>query len=281
MSIDTAAQAQTGGESEHGAGEFGALVPRNRYLLLVAVAALVVSALQLVRVIDIPIGQVFSGSSASLLSTQSLLDFMRTWGYVSLFALMMLESASVPIPSEIILPFAGYLVSLGAMNFELAVIVSTAAGLVGALVDYYLAYFLGRPFVISLLRAFRIDPRALGRAEGWFERSGQWTVFAARFVPLLRSLISLPAGLFRMRMWVFVVMTVIGCLGWATVLVYAGAVAGTAIPNALGSSATVADGIAAVVAAAAVLYVVYFAAGGRRKSAGRRAGAISPASSVS
>jgi membrane protein DedA with SNARE-associated domain len=245
-------------------GRTGLPVPRNRYLLAAAVLTLAVGLLQAADVIELPFGAWFSALSGSTLSASTLGDFMTKYGYASLFALMATESASLPVPSEVVLPFAGYLVYTGAMNFWVAVVVSTAASLTGALVDYYLAVWLGRPFVVSLLKVFRIHGGGLERAEGWFARSGQWTVFAARFVPGLRTLISLPAGLFRMRLVTFVVMTVAGCFAWSTVLVYAGYLAGPAWNTAFTSSTATVDYLSALVAAVSAGYVAYYAYGALR-----------------
>jgi membrane protein DedA with SNARE-associated domain len=235
------------------------IVPRNRYLLAVALATFIVGALQAADVIELPFSAWFTALSGSIISSATLNGFMSTYGYASLFALMALESASLPVPSEIVLPFAGYLVSVGAMNFWAAVLVSTAASLTGALADYYLAIWLGRPFVVRLLKAVRLHGVALDRAERWFARSGQWTVFAARFVPGLRTIISLPAGLFRMRVSAFVAMTLAGCFAWSVVLIYAGTLAGSNWNNAFTSSTTAIDDLSALVAVVSALYLVYYA----------------------
>ncbi len=239
------------------------LIPRNRFLLVAAVAALSVGLLQVTHIVELPFGAWFSGAGGSLLSTSSLLDFMKNAGYLSLFVLMALESAIffLPIPSEVVLPFAGYLVYLGAMDFWVAVAVSTVASLTGALVDYYLALWLGRPFVVRLLKAFRLGSGTLDRAERWFERSGQWTVFVARFVPGLRTVISFPAGLFRMGIKPFVFMTAVGCFAWSAILVYAGFLSGQALSSAFASSSTVIDALSAVVAAVAGSYIAYYVYG--------------------
>jgi membrane protein DedA with SNARE-associated domain len=234
------------------------LVPRNRYLLVVAIAIFALGTLEAVDVIELPFDAWFSVLTGSIFSSSTLGGFMQNYGYVSLFALMALESASVPVPSEIVLPFAGYLVYLGLMNFWIAVLVSLVASLTGALVDYYLARWLGRPFVLGLLKVFRLQKSALDRAEGWFQRSGEWTVFAARFVPGLRTVISLPAGLFEMELRPFVIMTAAGCFLWSVVLVYAGVLAGTAYSSAINSSAAV-DGISGILAATAAAYIAYYA----------------------
>ena len=236
----------------------GPLVPRSRYLLALAAAAFVLAMLQWSHLIELPLGFLGRGGG-SVISSASLRDLMTSAGYAGLFALMVLESASLPVPSEIVLPLAGYLVSINAMDFWTAVAVSTVASLVGALIDYYIALKLGRPFVVRALRVFRVHEGSLDRAEKWFEKSGQWTVFAARFVPVLRTVISLPAGLFRMGLKPFVAMTVAGCLIWSIFLIYAGFLAGSAWSGALGSSSAAIDVLSAIVALVAAGYVVYFA----------------------
>ena len=236
----------------------GSLVPRNRYLLIVALAVLVLGLVQASGTAELPFGSWFSTLSGSLLSSPTLMDFMSKYGYASVFVLMALESASLPVPSEVVLPLAGYFVHQGAMDFWLAVLVSTLASLVGALVDYFLAKWLGRPFVVGLLGLFRLHKDSLERAEGWFERSAQWTVFAARFVPGLRTVISLPAGLFEMNLTRFVIMTVAGCLAWSVVLIYAGTLAGSAAGSVFESSQAVVQGLSALVAMASAAYVAYY-----------------------
>jgi membrane protein DedA with SNARE-associated domain len=245
------------------------LVPRNRYLLVIALGTFVVGLLEAAGVIELPFGTWFSILSGSAFSSSTLGNFMQNYGYASLFALMALESASLPVPSEVVLPFAGYLVYLGLMNFWLAVLVSLAAGLTGALLDYYLARWLGRPFVLGILKLFRLHKSSLDRAEGWFRRSGEWTVFAARFIPGLRTVISLPAGLFEMELRPFVIMTAAGCFLWSVILVYAGFLAGTAgttYSSAI-NSATVQDGIAAILAVTAGGYIAYYAYAGLKAPA--------------
>jgi len=236
----------------------GPLIPRNKYLLVIAILTFAIGFPEAVGVIELPFGAWFSHLTTSIVSSSSLGNLMSSYGYLSLFALMALESASLPVPSEVVLPLAGYFVSVGLMNFWLAVAVSTIASMTGALVDYYLAIWLGRPFVLGLLKLFGMHRGALDRAEGWFQRSGQWTVFAARFIPGLRTIISLPAGLFEMPIMTFVVMTLVGCLAWSVILVYAGFLAGTAYGAAFNSS-TSQDGIAGIFAIAGVAYVAYYA----------------------
>ena len=244
--------------------EQGSLVPRNKYLLAGAVIVFLVGALQATDAIELPFGTWFSWLGGSVVSSTTLKDFMTSYGYASVFALMALESASLPIPSEVVLPLAGYFVSDGTLSFWPVVIVSTIASLTGALVDYYLAKWLGRPFAVGILSLFRLHKNDLDRAEAWFGRSAQWTVLAARFVPGLRTVISLPAGLFEMSVARFVAMTVAGCFAWSVILVYAGLLAGSPSTATFASSSTVVDGLSGLIAAMAGAYVLFYVFSGRR-----------------
>lgn len=249
-----------------GLRSIGSFVPKSRYLLALALVLFVVGSLQAVDLIELPFGTLFSWLSGSVFSSKTLNDFMTQYGYASVFALMALESASLPIPSEVVLPLAGYFVSTNALDFWVVVAVSTGASLIGALADYYLAKWLGRPFVVGLLDLFKLHRGSLDRAEGWFSRSAQWTVFAARFVPGLRTVISLPAGLFEMDIGRFVLMTVAGCFAWSVVLVYAGVLAGSPSATTFATSTTVIDGLSGLVAAMSAAYVIYYVYAARRSS---------------
>ena len=253
----------------HGAGSrsFGSWVPKSKYLFGFALVLFVVGFLQAVDLVELPLGTWFSWLSGSVLSSATLNSFMSRYGYASIFALMALESASLPVPSEVVLPLAGYFVGINQLSFWAVVAVSTVASLTGALVDYYLAKWLGRPFVVGILNLFRLHKNALDRAEAWFGKSAQWTVFAARFVPGLRTVISLPAGLFEMNLGRFVLMTVAGCFVWSVVLVYAGVLAGSPSATTFATSTTVIDGLSGVVAAMSALYVAYYVFATRRSPA--------------
>jgi len=242
----------------------GSWIPRNRYLFFCALVLFIVGVLQAVDLLELPFGTLFSWLSGSLLSSATLNSFISKYGYASVFSLMALESASLPVPSEIVLPLAGYFVGAHQLDFWAVVVVSTLASLIGASLDYYLAKWLGRPFVVGLLNLFRLHRNALDRAEAWFGRSAQWTVFAARFVPGLRTVISLPAGLFEMRLSRFVLMTAVGCFAWSVILVYAGVIAGAPSSSTFANSSTVVDGLSALVAAMSAAYMVYYALASKR-----------------
>jgi membrane protein DedA with SNARE-associated domain len=251
-----------------GAGprSFSSWVPKSRYLLGIALVLFIVGLLQAADLVELPFGTWFSWLSASVLSSATLNSFMSKYGYASVFALMALESASLPVPSEVVLPLAGYFVGINQLSFWAVVVVSTVASLTGALVDYYLAKWLGRPFVVGILNLFRLHKNALDRAEAWFGKSAQWTVFAARFVPGLRTVISLPAGLFEMNLSRFVLMTIAGCFLWSAILVYAGVLAGSPSMTTFATSTTVIDGLSGLVAAMSAVYIAYYAYASRRSS---------------
>ena len=244
------------------------VLPRSRYLLAVAALVFVVGSLEAADIVNIPFGSWFSFLTGSVLSSATLTDFMTKYGYASLFGLMALESASLPVPSEVVLPLTGYFVRTGVLNFWMAVGISTVASLAGALLDYLLAIWLGRPFVVGLLRLFRLHKDILDRAEAWFGRSAQWTVFAARFIPGVRTVISLPAGLFEMKVSRFVVMTVTGCFLWSVVLIYAGYLAGGVTGNTFASSSAVVDGLSGILAAISAIYIGFYFYSGLRMKAG-------------
>jgi membrane protein DedA with SNARE-associated domain len=242
-------------------------VPRNKYLAVVAFAALCLSLFELIDLFDLPLESSLSRgvASGSLFSTDLITSFLNL-GYAGLFILMTLESASLPIPSEVVLPLAGYAVYLGKMNLWLAVADGTLALLVGALIDYYLALKLGRPVVYRLMGRVGVSAARLDDGERWMSSKGASTVFIARFIPGLRAAISIPAGLLRMKLRTFVILTSLGSFLWSFILIYIGYSAGPLWQNALGSLSVVADQAALVIIAGiSILYMVYFL----RPSAGR------------
>ena len=144
------------------------------------------------------------------------------WGYGGIVVLMAIESACIPLPSEIILPFAGYLVFSG--RFELwAVALAGAVGCnLGSAVAFAVGYYGGRPWAERYGRHLLLAPRELDRAERWFARHGNATVFFARLLPVVRTFIALPAGVARMPFGRFNLYTFLGSLPWCYALAYAG-----------------------------------------------------------
>ncbi|MGE5188076.1 MAG: DedA family protein, partial [Betaproteobacteria bacterium] len=163
--------------------------------------------------------------SAIINFTHDVKTTIRSTGYYGVFGLMLLEASSLPIPSEVILPFAGFLISTGEYQFDfvLMVLVSTLAALVGSFIDYYIG--LKGYQAITKYRLFGrslCSESQLKTATDWFTRYGTVMVFVARLVPVFRTIISFPAGAIRMPLAKFAGYTIAGCVIWNTLLIYVG-----------------------------------------------------------
>lgn len=154
--------------------------------------------------------------------TQFARDAVTAAGYPGIAGVMLLETVFPPIPSEIVLPLAGYEVQRGGLAFVPVVLVSTLGSLLGAFVLYGLGRWGGRPLVLRFGRVLRVGEADLDRADRWFARWGDRVVFAGRMVPLARSVVSIPAGTMRMPLPRFTVLTAVGSLVWNLVLIGAG-----------------------------------------------------------
>jgi membrane protein DedA with SNARE-associated domain len=154
--------------------------------------------------------------------TQLARDAVTAAGYPGIAGVMLLETVFPPIPSEIVLPLAGYEVARGGLSFVPVVLVATLGSLLGAYVLYGLGRYGGRPAVLRFGRVLRVGVPELDRADRWFERWGDRVVLLARMVPLARSVVSIPAGTTRMPLVRFSVLTAVGSLVWNLVLVGAG-----------------------------------------------------------
>ena len=157
---------------------------------------------------------------------QFAVDTVDAMGLPGVFILMLLESACIPVPSEATMLFAGFNVS----NGEYSLAAATAAGVLGNLVGSWIAYWVGYAGRVDILekhgRKLHIKKSHLEWADRWFERHGDATVFFARMLPIIRTFISLPAGVARMPFWRFSVLTLAGCIPWVLLLTYIGKEAG-------------------------------------------------------
>jgi len=153
---------------------------------------------------------------------EALTGFIASLGYWGIAIGMAIESCNIPLPSEIILPYGGYLVSTGRLEFFWAAMAGTAGGTCGSVVSYYIGLYGGRPFLYRYGRYFGVTPQKLVLAEEWFARYGEATVFFTRLLPVIRTFISLPAGVARMNLTRFVVYTFLGSLPWSLLLTYVG-----------------------------------------------------------
>lgn len=159
-----------------------------------------------------------------------IIQLISSTGYVGVFILMALESALIPIPSEITMPFAGFLASKGQLSFSLIVIVGTLANLAGSLAAYYIGYFLEETVLLGFIKKYGkfilLSEHEYERAKKWFEKYGDKIIFISRLLPGVRTVISLPAGMFEMNLKKFILYTTFGCLIWSIFLTYIGFVLG-------------------------------------------------------
>ncbi len=162
---------------------------------------------------------------------QNLLSLIDTLHYWGVFILMTIESSFIPFPSELIVPPAAYLAAQGKMNVYLVVLSGTLGSLLGALINYYLAMWLGRPLVFSLVKKkwakfFLLSEKKVEKSEKYFLKYGGLSTFLCRLVPAVRQLISLPAGFTRMKLKPFIFFTTLGAGIWVSVLAALGYVFG-------------------------------------------------------
>ena len=153
---------------------------------------------------------------------QWLLDLFRGMGYPGIVVLMAVESSILPLPSELVMPPAGYFAAKGEMNFVLAIACGVLGSMLGALANYGLALWLGRAFFLRLGKYVLITERALDRSERYFAAHGEISTFLGRMLPVVRHLISIPAGVARMRLGRFVLFTGLGALVWCSILSWIG-----------------------------------------------------------
>lgn len=151
-----------------------------------------------------------------------IISVISSAGYLGIILLMGIESACIPLPSEVIMPFSGYLVSVGRFQLTWVAVAGALGCNLGSLVAYYVGSWGGRPLVEKYGRYVLITRHDLARADRFFARYGDWAVFIARLLPVIRTFIALPAGIARMNVARFHIYTFLGSLPWCWVLAYAG-----------------------------------------------------------
>lgn len=157
-----------------------------------------------------------------------------TFGYLGVVLAMAIESAAIPLPSELILPFAGWSVSRGTIEpltgapwtYAGAVVAGVVGNTVGSLIAYAIGAYGGRPLLARYGKYVLISAHDVDLAESWFRRFGDATVFFSRMLPVVRTFISIPAGIARMPLWRFVLFSVLGAIPWVMLLVWGGVVLG-------------------------------------------------------
>ncbi|PAE28285.1 alkaline phosphatase [Paenibacillus sp. 7884-2] len=157
-------------------------------------------------------------------------SIMEQFGYIGIFLLIMVENLFPPIPSEVILTFGGFMTTHSNLTILGVVIAATIGSVVGAIVLYGVGFVINVDRIEKIVdrwgHILRLTREDIHKANAWFEKYGVWTVFFCRFIPLIRSLISLPAGMARMNFWVFLALTTVGTFIWNVVLVNIGAAVG-------------------------------------------------------
>ena len=151
-----------------------------------------------------------------------IMSVISTMGYGGIVLLMAIESACIPLPSEIIMPFAGFLVFKGELILWLVALAGAVGCVVGSIPAYYLGMYGGRPLVEKYGKYVLISKRDLDMADRWFDKHGEIIIFIARLLPAVRTFIAFPAGVARMNMPKFIIYTFVGSLIWCWLLAYAG-----------------------------------------------------------
>ena len=160
------------------------------------------------------------------LITEVLTNLITQYGLVAVFVLMTAESALIPIPSEVTMPFAGFLAGLGYINFWVAIFVGALGNLVGSLLAYWLGFKMGEVWVRGAIKKWGkylfIHESDFDKSLKWFTKYGQTVTFTSRLLPIVRTFISLPAGIAKMNLKLFSLLTFIGSFFWSGVLAYMG-----------------------------------------------------------
>ena len=179
-------------------------------------------------------------------------------GYLGIMFLMAIESACIPLPSEIIMPFAGYLVYLGQMNIWIAALFGAIGCNIGSELAYIVGVYGGRPLVYRYAKYLLISKKEIELAERWFNKHGELTVFVSRLLPVIRTFIAFPAGLAKMNRVKFHIYTLIGSYPWCLALTYLGVKAGAALDDKNSLLRNIIHKADVVVIAVIVVLLVWF-----------------------
>jgi membrane protein DedA with SNARE-associated domain len=189
-------------------------------------------------------------------------EVMNTYGYIGILLLIALENIFPPIPSEVILTFGGFMTTTSNMSIIGVIIVSTIGSIVGAIVLYGIGLLLDvnrlERIVDKWGHILRLTSKDIDKANAWFHKFGVWAVFLGRLVPLVRSLISIPAGMAHMNFWVFLLFTTLGSLIWNSILVSVGAAVGTSWSTIVGYMDTYSNVVLLLLVVFFVLFIILF-----------------------
>ena len=187
---------------------------------------------------------------------------MEQFGYVGIALLILLENVFPPIPSEVILTFGGFMTTKSELTIIGVVIASTIGSVVGAVILYWIGRILNVDRIERIIEKWgkylRLTKEDVRKADAWFDKYGPWTVFFCRFIPLIRSLISVPAGMSVMNQWLFLLLTTLGTLFWNLVLVIVGAKVGDNWHQIVNYMDVYSNIMYAVIAIGIIVFIVWF-----------------------
>lgn len=197
-------------------------------------------------------------------------DTMQTWittfieqfSYIGIFLLMALENVFPPIPSEVILTFSGFMTTYTALSIPGVIVSATLGSVAGAVILYGIGYFLEIEKIEAIVdrwgHVLRLKKEDIARANAWFDKYGYWTIFLCRMVPLVRSLISVPAGMTKMNFSLFLLFTTLGTLLWNVALVLLGSFLGQSWEKILNYMDMYSTVTYVIIGAGAVVFLIVF-----------------------
>ncbi len=191
---------------------------------------------------------------------------IRHYGLLAVFIAMVLESACIPLPSELIMTYAGYEAYRGNIGFASAVVVGIAGNVIGSMLAYYVGSLGGRPLLRRYGKYILFSEKHFASAERFFDRAGVWAVLVSRILPAIRTFISLPAGIANMNRRKFVLFTTIGCIPWVWLLAYVGYALGQHWEQISAHS----GGLSVLFAVILITAVVWFWLSNRQQAATRK-----------
>lgn len=153
-------------------------------------------------------------------------NLIEQYGLISIFLVVMLEYANFPLPSEIVLPFIGIMISRGNINFALALMVSVFGGIVGSITNYLIGLYFGKPLLKYMMKKYPKTQPSIRSSMWWMNKYGKISVMIARVVPVARTVISIPAGINKMNISIFILYSTIGISVWNIILIYLGYIFG-------------------------------------------------------
>lgn len=194
---------------------------------------------------------------------QWIIQMMEEFGYFGVAFLIALENIFPPIPSEIILTFGGFMTTYTSLNVWLVILMATIGSVLGGTVLYSIGRILDAEKLERILsgrigKILQLKPQDVQRAQNWFARKGNITVFFCRFIPIVRSLISIPAGMMKMKIGSFLLLTTLGTAIWNTVLVWLGVFAGASWEKIVNYLGVYSEAALIVLIIGAILFAVFF-----------------------